>query len=353
MAETQHPFRSQIITRRRFLRNTGFMLGGTLLASSGLLAGCNKHADKPIGMAVEFNAHATSTYVSTTKGWYEDEGLSFNAYDSYVTGVALATALARGDIEVAYMCLVPAITVFANGGIPVKIIGGTHKHGYGLAVNPEIIRSVADLEKSGVRIASVREGGAVDVVLNKTIDEYQLDRAKVIANVTRMNPPKALMSVKSGNVDAVFLPEQWCTMTEEYGYSMLLESKDVWPNLQGSVLLVKQGLIDESPEVVRALARTDARSLDWIKGHKDEAATILSNSLQHASEVNLNLDPAFETAAGFEYAPEVMRRSIDRIEFSSSIDTAVVQDVIDYMAALGYINSSFPAETFLDLRYSA
>jgi NitT/TauT family transport system substrate-binding protein len=109
-----------------------------------------------------------------------------------------------------------------------------------------------------------------------------------------MNPPKALMSVKSGNVDAVFLPEQWCTMTEEYGYSMLLESKDVWPDLQGSVLLVKQGLIDESPEVVRALARTDARSLDWIKGHKDEAATILSNSLQHASEVNLNLDPALK-----------------------------------------------------------
>lgn len=352
MASQHRQVKEFLMTRRRFIRNTGFMLGGTVLASSGLLAGCSK-TPKPIGMAVEFNAHATSTYVAAAKGWYEDEGLSFNAYDSYVTGVALATALARGDIEVAYMCLVPAITVFANGGIPVKIIGGTHKQGYGLAVNPEKIQSVADLEKSGVSIASVREGGAVDIVLNKTIDVHHLDRAKVLANVTRMNPPKALMNVKAGNVDAVFLPEQWCTMAEEYGYQMLLESKDVWPELQGSVLLVKQNLLEENPQVVEALARTDARALDWIGDNKDEAATILSSSLQNASELNISLDPAFETATGFEYAPAVMRRSIDRIEFSNSIDTAIVQDVIDYMNTLGYITGSFPAEDMLDLRYSA
>ena len=193
-------------------------------------------------MAVEFNAHSACAYISQDKGWYEHEGLKLTAYESYATGMALAAALARGDIEVAYICLVPAINAYANAGVPIKIVAGTHKYGYGLVVNPDKIKTVKDLEKPGIRLGCIREGGAVDVLMRKTIDKYNLDEDKVLANVQRMDPSKQVLAIKMGQLDAAFLPEQWATMTEEFGFSMLLTSQDIWPEMQGSVLVVKQEL---------------------------------------------------------------------------------------------------------------
>lgn len=86
--------------------------------------------EAPLGMAVEFMDHAACAYISQDKGWFEEEGLSLASYESYITGMALASALARGDIQVAYMCLIPAINVYANAKIPIKIVAGTHKYGY-------------------------------------------------------------------------------------------------------------------------------------------------------------------------------------------------------------------------------
>ena len=85
-----------------------------------------------IGMAVEFMDHAACAYISQDKGWFEEEGLNLASYESYVTGMALASALARGDIQVAYLCLVPAINVYANAKVPIKIVAGTHKYDYDL-----------------------------------------------------------------------------------------------------------------------------------------------------------------------------------------------------------------------------
>ena len=77
-------------------------------------------------MAVEFNDHAACAYVAKEKGWYKDEGINFTAYDSYATGIRLASALAMGDIQVAYIYLSPAILTYSRG-VPIKIVAGTHK----------------------------------------------------------------------------------------------------------------------------------------------------------------------------------------------------------------------------------
>ncbi len=202
--------------------------------------------ETPLGMAVEFTDHAACAYISQDKGWFEEEGLNITTYESYETGMALAAALARGDIQVAYMCLVPAIDVFANAKVPIKIIAGTHKYGYGLVVNPDKVKTIQDLEKPDIRIGCVREGGAVDVLLHKIIDKYNLKEEKIISNIRRMSPSKQILAIQSGQLDAAFLPEQWSTMAEEFGFRMLLMSQEVWPGMQGSVLVVKEELIKRS-----------------------------------------------------------------------------------------------------------
>jgi len=311
---------------------------------------CAPLKSAPLGVAVEFMDHAACAYISQDKGWFEEEGLNLTAYESYVTGMALASALARGDIQVAYMCLIPAINVYANARVPIKIIAGTHKYGYGLVVNPDKIKSIKDLEGSDIRIGCVSEGGAVDVLLHKTIDRYNLDEKKILNNIQRMNPPKQVLAINTGQLDAAFLPEQWATMAEDLGFKMLLMSQEVWPEMQGSVLVVKDELIRDHPELVRKLVKVSQKATSWINQYPQEAAEIVARQLQEAGG---NLFPVEITdiATKTEITPEVLLMSMNRLEYTTDIDPAVVQDAIDYVAQLGYIKSSFKAEDILDLSF--
>ena len=323
------------------------ILGLSIFASFGE---CAPPKTVPIGMAVEFMDHAACAYISQDKDWFEEEGLNLTSYESYITGMALASALARGDIQVAYMCLIPAINVYANAKVPIKIVAGTHKYGYGLVVNPEKIKSVKDLEEPGIRIGCVSEGGAVDVLLHRTIDKYNLDEKKTLNNIQRMNPPKLVLTIKTGQLDAAFLPEQWATMAEDLGFKMLLMSQDVWPEMQGSVLVIKEELIRNYPEEVRRLVKVLQKGTDWINQHPQEAAEIVARQLQEAGGSLFPVEIA-DITTKTEITPEVLLRSMNRLEYTTDIDPVVVQEAIDYVAQLGYIKSSFKAGDILDLSF--
>ncbi len=305
---------------------------------------------QPIGMAVEFMDHAASAYVARNKGWFRDQGLRLSAYESYVTGMALAAALARGDIQAAYICLVPALNCYANAGVPIRIVAGTHRYGYGLVVDPRKIKVIKDLEGPGIRIGCVREGGAVDVLLHKAIDRFGLDSSRILNKVQRMNPPRQLLAIETGQLDAAFLPEQWATMATDYGFRMLLTARDLWPNMQGSVLVVKEELIKEHLDKVRALVRVTRKATDWINQHPHESAQILARELSLTGE-KVFPAKAVKAAAGFEMAPEVLEASMARMEYTTSVDPEMVQEVIDYLVRLGYLKKGFRAEDVLDLEF--
>jgi len=325
------------------------LLVGILVAIP--FCGCipKQQGEAPIGMAVEFNAHSACAYISQDKGWFEQEGLKLTSYESYATGMALASALARGDVEVAYICLVPAINAYANAGVPIRIVAGTHKYGYGLVVNPDKIKDVTDLEKPGIRLGCIREGGTVDVLMHKMIDKYHLDAGKVLANVQRMDPSKQVLAIKMGQLDAGFLPEHWATMAEGFGFRMLLMSQDVWPEMQGSVLLVKDDLINSHPEVVRKLVEVTKRATEWSNQYPQEAAEVMARQLQ-ATESKIPSD-APEGIAKLETTSELLLKSMSRLEYTTDIEPKEVQATIDYIAGLGYIKGSFNADDILDLRF--
>ena len=303
-----------------------------------------------IGMAVEFMDHAASAYICQDKGWFAEEGIKLSSYESYVTGMALASALARGDVQVAYMCLVPAINVYANAKIPIKIIAGTHKYGYGLVVNLEKVEKVQDLEKNDIRIGCVREGGAVDVLLHKTIDKYSLDEKKLISNIQRMNPPKQILAIQMGKLDAAFLPEQWATLAEKFGFKMLLKSQDIWPEMQGSVLIVKEDLIKTSPEVAKKIFMVNEKATHWINQNMFEAAKIVNDQLQK-TESNLYPKKTLDIDGKFMLNHTLLLRSMKNLDYTIDINQKIIQETIDYMKQLGYIKNSFDAKNILDLRF--
>lgn len=315
------------------------------------LGGCSTKEEKSIRLAVEFVDHAACAHIARNQGWFEDEGLKITTFDNYITGMALASALNRGDVDAAYICLIPAINAYANGRVPIKIVTGTHKYGYGVIVDPAKIKNIKDLEKPDIRIGCPREGSVLDVLLHKTIDKYQLDEDKILQKVRRMPPPKILLALKAGQLDAAFLPEQFPTMGEQLGFKELLSARDLWPEMQGSVLVVRDELIKNYPEIVEKLVKVTRRGIQYINKHPKDAAVIVANELAVAGKEVFPLEVA-KIATKMKITPEVILRSLTaKMECTADLDPEVIQEEIDYLAELGYIKR-FDVYDILDVRFS-
>jgi len=206
-------------------------------------------------------------------------------------------------------------------GVPIKIVAGTHKYGYGLVVSPDIT-NVTDLE--GRIIGCVRGGAPADLLLNRLISEYNLKDVKI----RRMNPLKQVVALETGRIDAAFLPEHHATVAESKGFHMLIKSQDLWQDMQGSVLVVKTDLIENDPGTVRKLVRVTQKATDWVNENPDRTSMILANVL--------------------DTKPEVINKSMRRLNYTTDIDAESVQEMIDYMVKLGYIEKGVKAGDILD-----
>jgi NitT/TauT family transport system substrate-binding protein len=132
---------------------------------------------------------------------------------------------------------------------------------------------------------------------------------------------------------------------------MLLTSRDVWPNMQGSVLVVKEDLLQNRPELVKKLVKLTEKSTVWINQNKDSASTIVAGQLSCTKNKVLPAKTG-KLTMGLEITPQIISRSMERMIFTTDINPPVVQDTINYMAQLGYIKKSFEAKDILDLRFT-
>jgi NitT/TauT family transport system substrate-binding protein len=301
--------------------------------------------NKEITMAVEFVDHAACAHIAKNLNWYQEEGLKIKAFDNYSTGMALSAALARGDVDVAYVCLVPAINAYANGNVPIKIVAGTHKYGYGIIAS-EKITDISDLENNHVKIGCPREGSVMDMLLHKMIDKYKLDEEKTLKNIKRIPPAKILLALQSGELDIGFLPEQFATMGETLeGFKQLCSAKDLWPDMQGSVLVVSKNMIENHPEIVTKLVSLTKKGIDYIHANPKKAAEIVSSELsfnENTSDLNTELN----------ITPQIIEKSLnEKMICTAEIKKEDVQQVINYLSELGYIKK-FNAEDFLDVKFN-
>lgn len=303
---------------------------------------------KPISIAVEFTTHSACAHIARKKGWYKEEGLTIARYEYYITGMALAVALAQGDIDAAYICLIPAITAKANANVPIKIVAGIHKYGYGFVVNPHRVRTIGDLKKEGIRIGCTREGSPVDALLHKMIEKHRLDKKEILKKVRRMNPPELLLALKMGQLDAAFISEQFPTMAEELGFKVFLTAEDLWLNMQGSVLVVREELINEYPDIVEKLVKVTERATQFINGHPEEAAEIVAGELQVAGKKIFPVK-AVDAASKIVITPLSIFKSLTvRLVNTTAINPIEIQKTIDVCVELEYIKDSFRAEDFVN-----
>lgn len=316
---------------------------------------CAKEVQK-IRAAVEFVTHAAPAYIAKEKGWFEEEELNVETFNSYVNGVALAAALSQGEADVAYICLTPAINAYVNAKVGLKVVSGMHLYGYRLMVNPEKVKTLKDLENPAIRIGTVKEGAASDALLNLTVEKFNLNLS-IIEKTRRMAPPMLYLALKNGQLDAVFMPEQYPSMAEQLGFKELVDARDVWKNMPGSVLIVTQKLFDESPEIVEKLVKINRRAIHFIEQNREESVRIVNDAL---SATGKKLYPDFfrkaksqdSTQALLTNEASIEKSLYEKLYFTAEIDAQEVQKAIDNAYRWGYIKQKPLAQEILGLKYN-
>jgi NitT/TauT family transport system substrate-binding protein len=139
-------------------------------------------------------------------------------------------------------------------------------------------------------------------------------------------------------------------MAEKLGFDMLLTSHDVWPGMQGSVLVVRDDFVKDHPEAVRQIVKVSQKATDWINENPGETARILARCLSISAEKTL-VGKEAEFLAGLELNDQILSRSMGRLVYRTHLNRETIQDTIDYLAELGYIKEAFDAHDFVDSRW--
>ncbi|MEM3906367.1 MAG: ABC transporter substrate-binding protein [Nitrososphaerota archaeon] len=300
--------------------------------------------NKNVRLAVEFNVHAAPVYIAEHFGWFKDEGLNVTAFNSYVTGVALANALARGDVDAAYVCLGPVLISYSRG-VDIVIVAGTHFHGYAL-VGKLDINSPKDME--GKRIGIVEPGSNADILFYLLLERYNLNKTRI--DVRRANPPLLVTLLRTGQVDAIVVPEHWATVAAVSGtFHVIVKSQDVWPNMQGSVLVVRREIIEKSPEIVMKLVKITKKGIEYIKNNKEDASRILSERLRSVSAIGVEPELLKETSQLI--SPDTIKKSIDNLDYSINLNAESIKNYLDLLNKMGYIDKIINVEEVVDTRF--
>ncbi len=272
-----------------------------------------------VRFAVELNDHSSAFWVALDKGWFEEEGVHLD-YKVFSTGLELAVALTKGDVDVALACVGPLLLA-KNRGVPLKLVAMMHNHGYAIVVNPDKVRDVSDL--NGKSVSASGPGSPTWVLLMLVKDKYNLTM-----NIHRMPPFMATTALLTGKIDAASIPEHYATLAESMGAKVLLRSQDIWPTMPGSGVATTEDFLRNHRDLVVKIVKVLARAIDYIKEHPDEAAKIVAKHL--ASDVG------------------VLKKSMSNLEYTIKINVDEIQRYINYLVEYNILEKNMSALDFVD-----
>ena len=152
-------------------------------------------------------------------------------------------------------------------------------------------------------------------------------------------PPDMPAALAAGSIDAFFVGEPFPAKAEMSGVGRVLYySKDIWPRFVSCVLVVRDELIEERPEVVRDLVRGIAESGEWAEHHRLEAAAVASRREYYNQDRKL-----------LEY---VLTQPPDRVSYTGLTPTDQdLESIMRYAIKAGLLEKEVDLNSLVDRRF--
>ncbi|MDN3292464.1 aliphatic sulfonate ABC transporter substrate-binding protein [Streptomyces ficellus] len=220
--------------------------------------------------------HATAL-VGDQEGIFQKElGGTQLRVSTFNAGPSEIEALNADSIDIGFIGPSPAINGFTKAkGNNLRIIGGAASGGVRLVVNPEKIKTLADVK--GKKIATPQLGNTQDVAFLNWISEqgWKVDpqSGKGDVSVVRTDNKIAPDAYRSGSIDGAWVPEPTASKLVSEGAKVLLDESSLWPEKKFVItnIIVSQRFLAEHPDVVEAVLRGSVRTNAWINANPAKA----------------------------------------------------------------------------------
>ena len=244
-------------------------------------------------------------------------------------------ALISGKVQAAFIVAPMAIALKAQG-VPIKVVYLGHRYGSAVVVSKNgPVRTFADLRGRTVAIPS--RFSDERLLLFKAMKVWGMKPGDI--KMVEMSPPDVSGALAAGAIDGFSMGEPFPSQAELGGFGrVLFQARDYWPDYMSCILVVRQELIDQRPEVVQVLVDGIARSGLWLdrgKANREDAADFVGRFYYNQKPALLRwaltkpLDrvvyaPLAPRKADFDMVRDMMieTKVLDRkIEFEDYVDT--------------------------------
>jgi NitT/TauT family transport system substrate-binding protein len=247
-------------------------------------------------------------------------------------------ALISNRIQAAFI-VAPLALALKSQGVPIKVVYLGHRYGSAVVVRKDgPIKTVADLR--GRTIAIPSRFSDERLLLFRAMKIWGIKSSEV--KMVEMAPPDVSSALAAHAIDGFSMGEPFPSQAEMGGFGrVLFQAREYWPDYMSCILVVRQDLIDNRPEVVQTLVDGIARSglwLDTSKPHREDAADFVGRFY-------FNQKPALLRWA--------LTKPMDRVMYSPLGPRKADFDLVrDLMIETGVLNKKLAFSDYVDTRFS-
>ncbi|MBW2122168.1 MAG: ABC transporter substrate-binding protein [Deltaproteobacteria bacterium] len=207
-------------------------------------------------------------YVGRSRGLFAERGIDLEIR-YFHGGPELASAVRQGRVQIGNMGAPSFIKAFYDG-LPAKIVGSavTQKLDHYLVALPEI-ETLAGLR--GKRIGILSPGSCDSYFIRRILEKESIDPEKEVLLTPLGSSYGDLDYLASKRVDAAFFVEPRVTLGENRKILRILTRVgDHFPRYQWGIIFAREGLIGESPLLVKNLLEGYRKASRFIKENPEE-----------------------------------------------------------------------------------
>ena len=242
-------------------------------------------------------------------------------------------AIKARELDATFM-LAPLAMVLRAQGVPIKIVYLGHRDGSTVMVRKNsTARNLRDLK--GKVFARPSRFSNQYLVITKLMEDQGMAPGDI--QFVDMPPPDMPSALAAGAIDAYFVGEPHAAKAEVTGVGRVLyHAKDIWPHFISCVLVVREELIDERPEVVRDLVRGIAESGEWAERNRLQAARVAAPYFRQDQKL-------------LEY---VLTQPPDRVSYRGLTPTDEdLQTIMHYAIKAGILDRPIDVTQLVDRRF--
>lgn len=284
------------------------------------------------------NITHASAIVGVSEGIFVDQmnGIKIKT-KIFPNGSLFMDALATGQIDLGYVGPGPAINRYLQGA-DVKALASASTGGTVLVTSKDFkYNSVKDLDNK--IIATPALGCTHDLLFRQLIKEHNLDTNRRGGNIDhRAQKPATMVGLfATGQLDAAVVSEPWAARMESDLDSKVVVNWDQMPwegKMPATLVVSSNEFINNNPKLIDNFLKAHQEAINYINNNPVESSKIIQKAIKNITRQELSLN--------------IIKRSMERTNITSELDSSVVQKLADLSAELGFIKGDSNLGGFID-----